>query len=108
MARNKQIEYEEFFYEGKCIYLPYYGYIDVEFQHFADNLNLVSLNGKRFNYSKEKNSFYYCEYDTLMIDFNRFLSLIKSDEFKELSKEEFNSKLNEMISTFINYSANNI
>ena len=54
MARNKQIECEEFFYEGKCIYLPYYGYIDVEFQHFADNLNLVSLNGKRFNYSKEK------------------------------------------------------
>lgn len=103
MVRNKQIECEEFFYEGKCIYLPHYGYIDVEFQHFADNLNLVSLNGKRFNYSKEKNSFYYCEYDTLMIDFNRFSSLIKSNEFKELSKEEFNSELNEMKETFINY-----
>lgn len=83
MARNKQIECEEFFYEGKYIYLPYYGYIDVEFQHFANNLNLVSLNGKRFNYSKEKNSFYYCEYDTLMIDFDGFLSLIKSNEFKD-------------------------
>ena len=38
-----------------------------------------------------------------MIDFNGFLSLIKSDEFKELSKEEFNSELKEMKETFINY-----
>lgn len=105
MAR---IKYEESTYEGKYIYLPNYGYINVEFQHFADNLNLVLLSGKRFNYLKEKNSFYYCEYDTLMIDFNRFLSLIKSNEFKELSKEEFNTKLKEMVNTFINYSSNNI
>ena len=54
MAR---ITYEGPNYEGKYIYLPYYGYIDVEFQHFTDNLNLVSLNGKRFNYSKEKKFF---------------------------------------------------
>ena len=38
-----------------------------------------------------------------MIDFNGFLSLIKSDEFKELSKEEFNSELNKMKSVFTDY-----
>lgn len=102
IEQRKKAEYDGFYFVGKCIYLPGHGYMNVEMQNYEDEDNLISLTGKQFEYSKEEDYFYYDEHNTLTFSVNTFLSLVHFEEFKEISVEEFNEKLDEMMKAFVN------
>ena len=100
IEQREKAEFDGFYFVGKCIYLPGYGYISVERQNYEEEC--ISLVGKQFDYSKEEDYFYYDEHNTLTFSVNTFLSLVHFEEFKEISVEEFNEKLDEMMKAFVN------
>ena len=108
IKQRTELEFKGFYFEGKYIYLPNYGYINVNLQVYENNNTSISLSGERFDYSQKQDYFYYNKRDDITISTKTLSFLVKSGEFRELSKEEFNSELNEMVNTFINYSSKNI
>ena len=100
IEQREKAEFDGFYFVGKCIYLPGYGYISVERQNYEEEC--ISLVGKQFASCIVTCHFSSLCFHTLTFSVNTFLSLVHFEEFKEISVEEFNEKLDEMMKAFVN------
>ena len=102
IKQRTELEFKGLYFEGKYIYLPNYGYINVNLQVYENNNTSISLSGERFDYYQKQDYFYYNKRDDITISTKTLSFLAKSEEFRELSKEEFSAELNKMKKTFLN------